>query len=45
LFSDYVSLSSATAGTYTVKVYLWSDWLPSGEALAPAAGSTTFTIT
>jgi len=42
--ADYLSLSSAAAGTYTVKVYLWCDWLPSGEALAPGGGSATFTI-
>lgn len=42
--ADYINLSSAAAGTYTVKVYLWSDWLPSGEALAPSGGSATFTI-
>ena len=42
--ADYLSLSSAAAGTYTVKVYLWSDWLPSGDALAPGGGSATFTI-
>jgi hypothetical protein len=42
--ADYLSLSSAAAGTYTVKVYLWSDWLPSGEALEPSGGSATFTI-
>jgi hypothetical protein len=42
--ADYLSLSSAAAGTYTVKVYLWSDWLPDGDALAPGGGSATFTI-
>jgi hypothetical protein len=42
--ADYLSLSSAAAGTYTVKVYLWCDWLPNGDALAPGGGSATFTI-
>lgn len=42
--ADYISLSSASAGTYIVKVYLWSDWLPGGLALAPIGGSATFTI-
>lgn len=43
-FVDYASSPSATAGTYTVKAYLWSDWLPAGNALAPSGGSATFTI-
>ncbi|MDP2899602.1 MAG: hypothetical protein Q8O47_01360 [Candidatus Bathyarchaeota archaeon] len=43
--ANYISLSSASAGTYTVKVYLWSDWLPGGVVLAPGAGTATFTVT
>lgn len=44
-YTDYVNLSTSAAGTYTVRVYLWSEWLPAGRALAPNIGSATFTIT
>jgi hypothetical protein len=43
--SDYAIPTSASAGSYTVNVYIWSEFLPSGEALAPTGGSVTFTVT
>ena len=42
---DYAIPAGADTGTYTVKVYIWSDFLSSGEALAPMGGSVTFTVT
>jgi hypothetical protein len=41
---DWVIPTGADAGTYTVKVYVWSDFLPGGVALAPMGGSNTFTV-
>ncbi|RLJ01883.1 MAG: hypothetical protein DRP11_03750 [Candidatus Aenigmatarchaeota archaeon] len=42
---DYKIPSTASAGTYTIRVMVWSDWLPSGDALAPEAGEKTFEVT
>lgn len=42
---DYAIPTSASAGSYTVNVYIWSDFLSSGVALAPTGGSVTFTVT
>jgi len=42
---DYTIPSSAKTGTYTIKVVVWSDWLPSGAALAQLAGEQTFQVT
>jgi len=42
----YRILESAPTGTYTVNVYVWSDWLPSGTILADNSGQqVTFTVT
>jgi hypothetical protein len=41
---DWVIPTGADAGTYTVKAYVWSDFLPGGVALAPTGGSQTFTV-
>jgi len=41
---DWVIPLGADAGTYTVMVYIWSDFLPGGVVLAPTGGSKTFTV-
>ena len=43
--NDYAIPSGATTGTYTIRVVVWSDWLPSGVALAPLAGVQIFEVT
>ena len=42
---DYAISSGAATGTYTIRVVVWSDWLPSGVALVPSAGTQTFQVT
>lgn len=44
-FSDYVVLPAGATGVYTIYAYLWTDWLPGGDVLAPNAGTATFTVT
>ncbi|HDI53281.1 MAG TPA: hypothetical protein ENF89_03905 [Candidatus Bathyarchaeota archaeon] len=37
--------SGAATGTYKVRAMAWSEWLPTGVALAPEAKETSFTVT
>lgn len=41
---DYPIAATAAVGTWTGDVMVWSDWLPSGVALAPAKGEVTFSV-
>lgn len=34
-----------SAGEYEIRVMVWSDWLPDGDALATTAGEATFEVT
>lgn len=44
VFFDYPILMSDRSGQYQVKVLLWTDWLPTGEALSSIAGEVTFDV-
>ena len=41
---DWTIPSTASSGSYTIRVVTWSDWLPTGVALAPNAREATFTV-
>lgn len=41
---DYPIAATAAVGPWTGDVMVWSDWLPSGVALAPAKGEVTFSV-
>lgn len=42
---DYTIPFTASKENYTIRVMVWSDWLPDGDALATAAGEATFEVT
>jgi hypothetical protein len=37
--------SNAATGTYTVRVFVWSDWLPGGETMTYQVSERTFEVT
>lgn len=41
---DYTIALDAASGTYTARLMLWSDWLPTGIILAPTAAEVTFSV-
>ena len=41
---DYALPSNTAVGTYTIRVLLWSDWLPTGNALSPTVEEITFDV-
>jgi len=43
-YFDFVIPSNAATGAYTVKAYLWSDWLPGGIARAQTPASGGFNV-
>ena len=44
VLNDYSIPSNAATGTYTIRILLWSDWLPDGKNLAPTIEEVTFDV-
>ena len=44
LLSDYTIGNTSPTGTYSVKVMVWTNWLPNGKALAPNTPTATFSV-
>jgi len=36
--------SDSSIGTYSIKTFVWSDWLPNGDALTPSVGTGYFMV-
>lgn len=42
---SFVLPSTSATGTYTVKTFVWSDWLPDGESMTYQISERTFEVT